>query len=144
MSDVRRQMTTQKQQTNDVRKKKRGPKPHPKKDKVIAKAKTLIEKYPEKEKLEVAHSMEIFKLLCDKTKMEKRFPGQEIGEIDFSQWDDFVKLWPGKRYYFVFAVYSSNSTFAGKAQGTTAFERAMSQCEHKMDGVFAVKLIKSN
>ena len=53
--------------------------------------------------------------------------GNIIGEIDFSQWDDFVKLWPGKRYYFVFPNYSSNSTFAGKEQGTAAFERAMSQ-----------------
>jgi len=50
-----------------------------------------------------------------------------VGEIDFSQWDAYVKMFPGKRNYFIFLAYRVNSNFYSHKPGTATFDRAIGQ-----------------
>ena len=53
--------------------------------------------------------------------------GDLVGQLDYTKWDAFVKLWPDAAVYMVFGSYRATSGFAGKRQGSPEFERALAQ-----------------
>lgn len=53
--------------------------------------------------------------------------GNLTGELDFTEWDRFVEYFPGMRHYLVFAYKHPNQNFAGKPEGSPAFDRALAQ-----------------
>jgi hypothetical protein len=53
--------------------------------------------------------------------------GNITSSIDYSRWDQFVRLWPNARYYAAFATLHVDSGFAGLQQGTPQFDRAITQ-----------------
>lgn len=50
-----------------------------------------------------------------------------IGPIDFARWDAYVKMFPGKKHYFVFAHFGQVKQFFGHEIGTETFDRALRQ-----------------
>lgn len=53
--------------------------------------------------------------------------GNLVAELDFSGWDRFVKMWPQARYYLLAHPFGTQDTFAGHAQGSDSFNRALAQ-----------------
>ena len=53
--------------------------------------------------------------------------GRLTGEIDFTRWDKFVRYWPGRRHYFVFALFYPDRQFLGLDHGSPAFDRAVTE-----------------
>ena len=53
--------------------------------------------------------------------------GNLVAELDFSGWDHFVKMWPQARYYLLGHSFGTQDTFAGHAQGSESFNRALAQ-----------------
>ena len=53
--------------------------------------------------------------------------GNLTGDIDFTMWDEYVRYWPGKRLYAVFAAFNAQTRFLGLEPGTPPFDRAVSQ-----------------
>lgn len=47
---------------------------------------------------------------------------QLIGKLDFSNFDQWVAMWPGTRNYFVFRNVEGQDTFAGTQMGTPEFD----------------------
>ncbi|OGV63820.1 MAG: hypothetical protein A3K19_04930 [Lentisphaerae bacterium RIFOXYB12_FULL_65_16] len=53
--------------------------------------------------------------------------------LDFTGFDEWLKLWPDAPYYQIYYCVLPNSTFAGKKRGTEPFNRAMKQWAEAWD-----------
>lgn len=53
--------------------------------------------------------------------------GNLTGAIDYTAWDHFVQTWPNAKQYLAFAYMHPDSTVAGLAAGTPAFDRLVHQ-----------------